>query len=248
MRATSSNESSRVINAALSSAARSSMPLLVRSPLPPPPSLTEMIKKRKRQEEEHDREYLKSLSDRRETISRQIEKLCEEQEYIDREVRKLREKLPSHAAQEVIVVNDDEEYAYPMYDESDSEAPAKPVERRVNKKSSHAVFDEDEDEEGEDNNSQGAPKRRQTDEIPLEVDSDNLTIRQKLALVLNTFEIHDNVLTSEILKKYQNKFDASAKWENLRQAITKLRSEDYVRWNNNTSSNSRYKIVRRIPM
>ncbi len=246
MRATSSNESSRVVNASTSSSARSLLALPARSGLPPPPSLTEMIERRKRQEEEHDRELLECLMNRGETISIQMETFRREKDYIDREVRKLREKLSSRAAQEVIVVNDDEEYAYPMYDESDSEAPAKPAERRVNKKRSHDVFDED--EEGEDNNSQGAPKRRQTDEIPLEVDSDNLTIRQKLALVLNSFEIHDNVLTSEILKKYQNKFDASAKWENLRQAITKLRSEDYVRWNNNTSSNSRYKIVRRIPM
>jgi len=244
MRATSSNESSRVVNASTSSAARSLSALPARSALPPPPSLTEMIERRKRQEEEHDREYLKSLSDRRETISRQIETLCEEQEYIDREVRKLREKLPSHAAQEVIVVNDDEEYAYPMYDESDSEAPAKPAERR--KKRSHDVFDED--EEGEDNNSQGAPKRRQTDQIPLEVDYDTLSIRQKLALVLNSYKIGDNVRTSLILEMYQNKFDTSATWENLRQAITKLRSEDYVRWNNQKSSNSMYKILKRIPM
>jgi len=243
MRATSSNSLPRVMNAAPSSAARSSMPLPARSASPPSSlTLTDLLERRERQ----DLELLESLLNRREAINRQIEALCHEQDYIDREVRKLRENLPSQAqeviTQEAIVINDDEE----EYDESDSEPPAKPVERRANnKKRPHAVFDEDEEVE---DNSQGAPKRRQVDQIPLEVDYDNLTYRQKLALLLNSFGTEANVLTSEILRKYQQKFDASAKWENLRQAITKLRSEGYIKWNENTSSNSRYRILKRIPM
>lgn len=238
MRATSSNSLPRVMNAAPSSAARSSMPLPARSASPPSSlTLTDLLERRERQ----DLELLESLMNRREAINRQIEALCHEQDYSDREVRKLRENLPSQA-QEAIVINDDDE----EYDESDSEPPAKPVERRANnKKRPHAVFDDDEEVE---DNSQGAPKRRQGDQIPLEVDHETLTIPQKLALVLNSYKIGEWVLTSLILQRYQNKFDASAKWKTLRLSITNLRDEGYVRWNDQKSRNSMYKILKRIPM
>ena len=229
MCATSSNSSSRVVNA--SSSRRSSLPLPARSTSPPSSYLLieRSVERRETQEEKSNRELLESLMRRREA-------LCRERDFIDREVQKLREKLSSDA-QDVIVASDND-------DESDSEAPpAKPVERRANNKKRPHVFDDDEEVV---DNYQGVSKRLRGDQISLEVDYNNLSIRQKLAIVLNSFGTNSNVLTSEILLKYQQKFDASAKWENIRSCITKLRNENFVQWNENTSCNSRYKVLKRI--
>ena len=240
MRATSSNSSSRVVNASsTSSAARSLLDSPARSASPP--SLTELIKKRKRQEEESDRELLEGFMNRRETINREMKS-------IDREVRKLREKLASYA--EVIDVDEEEEQYFAAapqynYDESESEAPAKPVDRR---KGSHLSSD---DEDDDDDNSRNAPKRQGVvDQIPL--DSSSLYNHQRLKIVLNALPINRGFTTQEIAQAYIERYPDQSHFtwgKNLRQYTKeKYIPEGCMRWNEIKAGGSTYTRLKQIPL
>lgn len=195
-------------------------------------------------------EYLKSLEEERQSLESDIGRLCRKSESVESDIETTRAILASfNARAEVIDVTEEEEQAvslYNNYDESESEAPAKPVNRKpVNpKKRSYSSSD---DEDDDDDNTH---KRQRVDQIPL--DTNSLYIHQRLKRVLNDLPINRGFTTQEIAQAYIERYPDQSHFtwgKNLRQYMKEQYiPEGCMRWNEIKAGGSTYTRLKQIPL